>query len=402
MAVGEPASKAAIGDLLSRLRDMARAKETIDVAQLHFVGLEKIKRAYGDRWLDHKSRIQDAAESFLRKRIGQGDVLVRGDGGFLIVLADAMGPKAHAVTAELTHGLNAFFTGDLRESPTPRFGGAVQNIATRDLERSLRQGAAPVEPAENLAERSGGSDLEWKFEPVWDVRKEALSYWFVTPCISSTGLRVPGYQFETAAGHTQQFVRIDEAGLWVAEQALLDLARVGRQALVGATVHAQSMTSDASRARILATIDRLNPSLHRFRIIKIAGVSQGFPRLYLKEIIGALRSRVPNVTLLAQWDEPDIASLLHPGLSGLGFVAPGSGIMTGTVTSIPALMLRVSEAMKLAHAARMRFFVEGAVTKYLALKFATAGVDNIASPSIWAVRGSPEGMLKWSADRLVA
>src|SRR5215475_13356051 len=99
MAVGEPASTAAIGDLLSRLRDMARAKETIDVAQLHFVGLEKIKRAYGDRWPDLKSRIQDAAESFLRKRIGPGDLLVRGDGGFLIVLGGAMGPKAHAVTA---------------------------------------------------------------------------------------------------------------------------------------------------------------------------------------------------------------------------------------------------------------------------------------------------------------
>lgn len=402
MAVGESASIAELGDLLSRLRDLAKVKDTIDVAQLQFVGLDKIRRAYGERWLEHKSRIQDAAESYLRKRVGAEDFLVRGDAGFLIVLTGATGPKAHAVTAELTHGLNAFFTGDIRESPSPEFRGAAQSAPTRELERSLRHRPDLAPPAEPASEEGGATDLDWKFEPAWDVRREALSYWCVTPFNRATGLRVPGYQFETAAVHTPQFVRIDEAALWISEQTLIDLARSGRQALVSATIHAQSLTSLASRARLLATIDRLDPALHRFRIVKIAGVSQGFPRLYLKEIVGALRSRLPNLTLVAQWDEPDIASLLHSGLSGIGFVAPGSGVMSGTVTAIPALMSRVSAAMKQAHAARMRFFVEGAVTKYLALKFATAGVDNLSSSSIWPARPSAEGMLKWSADRLVA
>jgi len=69
MAVGASASGADLGDFASRLRAMARGQETVDVAQLQFVGLSDIKQAYGDRWPDQKARIQDAAEAFLRKRI---------------------------------------------------------------------------------------------------------------------------------------------------------------------------------------------------------------------------------------------------------------------------------------------------------------------------------------------
>jgi hypothetical protein len=203
-------------------------------------------------------------------------------------------------------------------------------------------------------------------------------------------------------GHAGQFVNIDEAGLWVAEQALIDLSAAGKQALVGAAVHVHSLVNLASRARILATIDRMEPSLHRFRIVKIAGVSQGFPRIYLKEIIGALRARVPNIILQASWDEPDFSTLLYPGLAGIGIVSPGSALQPGSIAAIPALIVRACEAARLAHGARIRFFVEGAVTKYMALKLAHVGVDNLASAAIWPARSAVEGMERWPAGRLAA
>ena len=46
MAVGASASGADLGDFASRLRAMARGQETVDVAQLQFVGLSDIKQAY--------------------------------------------------------------------------------------------------------------------------------------------------------------------------------------------------------------------------------------------------------------------------------------------------------------------------------------------------------------------
>jgi hypothetical protein len=402
MAVGESASKD-LGDLVSRLRTMVQGRDTLDVAHLQFIGLADIQRAYGERWLDQKSRIQTTAEAFLRSRIGASDLVVRGEDGFLIVLGEAAGPEAHAIAAQLTHGLNAFFLGNGEQSPAPQFSGAIQTMATREIETSFG-GLDVVDsaPGNRAGDIFGLPELEWRFEPVWDVRREMLSNWYVMPCLKTNGARLPGYQFENGSSHPNQFVKIDEASLWVAEQALKELLTAEKQSLVGATVHIGTLANLASRARILSTIDRLDSALHRFRIVKIAGVAPGFPRMYLNEIVGVLRARLPNVVIGAAWDEPDLAGFLQSGPVAVGFSIPSSAVASGPVVAIPALMTRVTDAVKVAHAGRVRFFVEGAVTKYLALKFAAAGVDNIASQRIWPARPMADGLVKWPADRLAA
>lgn len=403
MAVGDSASKADLGDLVSNLRLMAQGRETIDVAQLHFVGLNDIQQAYGQRWPEQKTKIQDAAEAFLRRRIDNADLLIRGEDGFLVVLGGAAGPEAHAIAAQLTHGLNTFFIGEDGQATAPRFGGVVQPMPVKDLETSFGDldvvaSARAASPAEDF----GLPELEWRFEPVWDVRRELLSYWYVTPFLKASGARLPGYQFENVATHPSQFLKVDEAAMWVAEQALQELLAAERQTLVGSTVHIGTLANLSARARFLATVDRLDPELNRFRILKIAGVTPGFPRMYLKEIVGALRSRLSNVVISASWDEPDVAGLLQSGPIGAGFVVPTSAVASGPLVAVPALMGRIADAVKSAHSGRARCFVEGGVTKFLALKLAAAGVDNIASQRIWPARPMAEGMLKWPADRLAA
>jgi hypothetical protein len=403
MAVGAPAAKADLVERLARLRKAAQGRNTIDVAQFQFVGLNDIQQAYGERWPEQKARIQDTAEGFLRRRIGESDILIRGDGGFVVVLGAAAGPEAHAVAAQLTHGLNAFFLGAGQPSPAPQFGGGARTIAVKDIETSFGD-LDVITPTRETgpAETFGLPELEWRFEPMWDVRREVLSYWYVTPYVKATGARLPGYQFENVAAHPNQFVKIDEAGLWVAEQALQELLAAERQTLIGATVHIGTLANLASRSRFLATIDRLDPDLHRYRILRIAGMAPGFPRLYLNEIVGVLRSRLPNIIIGAAWDEPDLGGLLQPGPIAVGISVPASAVSSSPAIAIPALMTKISEGVRIAHGVRSRFFVDGAVTKYLALKFAAAGVDNIASQRIWPARPMADGVLKWPADGLAA
>jgi hypothetical protein len=403
MVVGEPAAKTGLGDLASRLRSAAQGRDTIDVAQFQFVGLSEIQQAYGERWPEQKARIQDAAEGFLRKRVSDADILIRVEGGFVVVLASAAGPEAHAVAAQLTHGLNAFFVGAGQPTPSPKFGGGAHPMPVQDLETTfgdLKAVTPAGEPAS--AETFGLPGLDWRFEPMWDVKREALSYWYVAPYLKTTGARLPGYQFENVAAHPNQFMKIDEASLWVAEQALQELLTAEKQTLVGATVHIGTLANLTSRARFLATIDRLDPNLHRYRILKIAGVAPGFPRLYLKEIVALMRARLPNIVIGAAWDEPDLAGLLQPGSIAVGFSVPASAVSPAPAVATPALMIRINEGVRVAHAGRARFFVDGAVTKYLALKFAAAGVDNMSSPRIWPARPMADGILKWPAERLAA
>jgi hypothetical protein len=400
---GTSASGPDLEDFASRLKTLARSRETLDVAQLQFVGLADIKQAYGDRWPAQKGRIQDIAEAFLRKRIGSSDLLIRGDGGFVVLFGASRGAESHAISAQLTHGLNSFFTGADVGQLTPSFGGAVRSIAAADLDSTFGDLAVMASSGEGeSSDGPGMTGLEWRFEPVWDVKREMLSYWYVSPFSTASETRVAGYHFENAATHPARFVALDEAGLWMAEQALQELLSADRQTLVGSSVHITTLANLASRTRIFATLDRLDPALNRFRLLKVAGVAPGFPRLYLNEIMSALKSRLHNVMIGAAWDEPDISGLVQSAPIAIGLSVPPSAVTSGPIVAMPTLTARIAEAVKDAHAGRVRLFVEGAVAKYLALKFARIGVDNIASHMIWPARPMAEGIVKWPASRLIA
>ncbi len=403
MTAEASANEADLKDVAARLRAMTRERETLDVAQLHFVGLGEIKQAYGERWPVQKTIIHDAAEAFLRKRIEDSDLLVRGEGGFIVLLGASEGAESHAIAAQLTHGLNSFFIGEGPDRPRLQFQGAVQTLSARDIDSTFGGLAALTSTGEaDSAPSPSVAEMEWRFEPIWDVKREMLSYWYATAFNRSDNSRVLGYHFENTPTNPRRLLALDEAGLWMAEQALQELLGADRQTLVGSSVHIATLTNLESRTRIFATLDRLDPALHRYRLLRVAGVAPGFPRLYLNEVMSAIRSRLPNIMIGAAWDEPDIAGLVQSGPIAVGLSVPTSAVSRGPIVSTQALMHRITEAVRDAHAGFVRLVVEGGVAKYLALRFARAGVDNIASQTIWPPQPMAEGMVRWPASQLTA
>jgi hypothetical protein len=389
-----------IDNLTSRLRAIAKGRETLDVAQFQFIDLDEVRNAYGDRWPENKARILDVAEGFLRRRVDPADLLINAGGGFIVVFGAATGMAAEAAAGSLSHGLNEFFLGDVGETPSPRFGAATHAMPVNDLAESLGDVAVvPPAPREVIA---GPAQIDWRYTPVWDVKREILSSWYVTPYSKITNERVPGYHFEGAAGSATQFAAIDEAGLLVSEQALQSLIANGRQALIGASLHATSLTNLTTRARLLAMLDKLDKRYFRYRVIKIAGVAPGFPRLYINEIVSVLRAKIPNVVIGAAWDEPDLAKLLQSGPVAVGVSLPKSVVDVGAAVSTLTLMRKLSSDIQSAHNAHKPFFVEGMIHADLGLKLSHAGVDNISSPRIWPAGAMPDGMLKWPLSRLAA
>lgn len=394
------ASTAGLGGLGAQLRAMAQGRDTLDVAQVQFIDMDEIRRAYGQRWPEQKTRIHEIAESFLKRRMRPDDLLVHGSDGFLIIFGST-GAEASLSANQLAHGLNAFFLGEATRTPVPQVSARTATVSVKDLVARLGDStfiSATPEPA--AAAPRAGPDCDWRYQPVWDVKRETLTNWYVTPYSPSAGTRLPGYQFEDAPVVPGLFAEIDHASLGVAEQALRQLIAQGKQALVGSSFHVSSLTNLAVRARLLSTLDQLDPALVRYRVLKVAAIPPGMPRHHLTEVVGMLRSRLTNVVLGAAWDEPDITSLASCDSVAIGLSIPAWVSSPTSNVSRSVLNARISEAVSAAHSVRKRLFVEGAVTPELAARLRLLGVDNISSGIIWTPTIQPDGMLKWPADRL--
>ncbi|MEP7209336.1 MAG: hypothetical protein ABI740_00745 [Alphaproteobacteria bacterium] len=392
-----------LGGLSDHLRKLAQGRDALDIAQFQFVGFEEIRAAYGDRWPQQKAHIKEVAAGFLRRRMDSSDLLISSGGGFVVVFGSASGSDAEAAAGQLSHGLNEFFLGGAASAPAPHVSFASHAVPVAELSQCL--GDQPCVTAEHGQEPSqafGLSQLEWRFQPVWDVKHETLSNWYVTACLASTQARLPGYQFEALAPRPHQLATVDEVAINVSEQVVQELVGQGKQALIGVSIHACTLTNLATRARVVSLIDRLDRELFRYRVIKIAGVAPGFPRLYLNEVVQLFKARALRVVVGAAWDEPDIAGLLQSGAAAVGVALPMS--VVGPSAAIPpaTLWAKLTADIRLAHLHKARFFVEGDIAPAMALRIGALGADNISSPRIWPLTGTADAMLKWPASRLLA
>lgn len=384
--------------LADRVRGIARGRSTLDVAKFNFIGLDEVREAYGARWEAQAAKVQDAAETYLRRRLGSSDLLVRAEGGFIAVFGAVSGNEAETATLSLLHGVNEFFLGDANQLPVPRMHAVAQSLPTSGLAEAFGDLAIAEPPAPGLT--FGLGDLEWRFQPVWDVKREVLSSWYVAPYIKYTGARMPGYLFEAGSPRAQQFWSVDEASLWVSEQALKTLDDRGKKALVGVSLHILSLTNLTVRAKLFGCIERLDHTLLKYRLFKIAAVPPGFPRMYLNEIVAGLKARLPIVVVGAAWDERDVAGLLHSGADAVGLALTLAVTNPKSPVSPSVVLGRVAEAVRLAHHAKRRLFVEGPLDRDWVIRLRDIGVDNITSPRVWSPFSEPDGMLRWSADHL--
>ncbi len=389
--------------LTDRLRQLAQGRDTLDVAQLQFVGLDAIRSAYGERWPQQCERIHDVAQAFLRRRIGPGNLLISADSGFLVVFGAASGFDADTAAAQLSAGLNEFFLGQVCRGPSPQFVAVSQAVAVNDLTRTLAGADFSVSNNESaIAGPVAPSDLEWRFLQAWDVRRETLSKWYVTPYLLKSRERLAGYSFECDALPITTYAAIDEAGLLVSEQAIQKLVAQRKQALIGVSIHVRSMTDLSSRARILSVLDSLDPQLRRFRVLKIAGVAPGFPRLYLNEIVQLLKVRATNIAVVAAWDEPDIAGIIQTRPAAVGLVLPKSIGGPSPAVTLQALTTKLRQHADRTRVAKVRLLVEGEMSSEIARRVAATGVDTVSSACIWPAMHTPDAMLRWPAAHLRA
>jgi hypothetical protein len=388
-------------DLVDRLRNIARNGHTIDVAQMQFVGLDQVRVAYGARWRVEQDRIQDVARIFIGKRIRHDDVLIPCDNGFVIVFGSADSAEASFAAHAIGQALNQFFLGDEATKhfkvdvahetvPVQGFSEFMDGLQGTDPSKA-RRGEILPEPAVDAA------DFGIRFQPVWDVKHEAVTTYYAEAANLQSGERIAGYQFEDSIFVTSRLLEIDEAMLRASEAAMRSMFQAGKKAILGVSIHVSSLVKLENRARILQVISQFDPDLCKYRAVKLSGVLPGFPRLYLKDTVGFLSAHIPHVVVSMNAAEDDFSTALDCEAWGLGYTLPRGSRLADDSN----FFAKVRKDAAATHAHSKRFFVEGDLTARQAHQCAQSGIDFLASPLVWPPAKSPSGVFKWMASRFL-
>lgn len=392
-------------NLAERIRRVANGRTTLDVAQFQFIGLNEIRSRYGQRWPEKRERVQTVARHFISRRLDGRDVLIPGADGFLVVFGNVAGVLADQAANRISKELNDFFIGDDPEHADIRFEARRAEMSIDDLAEAFGNlivesvEAQHAPPPPSLIQPGVPVDLsQVRFiaTPVWNAPREAITTYFVTPA-QPGGQRIDDdhlHPREGAHGH----VDLDEMKLKASEEAIRRLFASGRRAFVGVSVHVSSLNHTPSLTRLFAVMSKFDKALIRYRVIRIAGVEPGFPRIYLEDIVRTLKARIPSVAVGLDWSEPDIASVLRAKPFAIGFaLAPDTLSNTGPRAEVFA---RVRHAVEQTRGHDLPVFVEGEFGPEHAQRFAADGVQLLASPQIWRPQPDLTGAQRWPAAQL--
>lgn len=387
--------------LAAQLRELVGDKREIDIAQFQFIGFDEIAKAYGERWEAQRGRVRATAQAFIKRRLGPRDVLVRAEDGFVLVFGGLDGDAARAFAEEVKRELNAFYLGEGATRPVVQLSVSHERLDVENLIEAVGDmdfDTAATGP--RVDERLAG--IEFKFKPVWDAQREAIFNYYMTPILSATGERVPGYQYDLDLGREYAYPVIEEAALTRSDAVLADMVAQNNRSLMGVSLHYSSLRNSSTRNALCSVIDGLNRELLRYRVVQVAAVPPGCPRIYLQEMFAALKRRVPNVAVSVAWNEEDLRSILQMKPAAIGFALSPWALGDSATLSEHDLCAKAKKAADAARTAKIPFYVEGRLGPSLARRLGEMGVSMLSSRLIWPIVDAPAGTHRWRADQLVA
>ena len=379
-------------NLAERIRRLANGRSTLDVAQFQYIGLEQIRTSYAERWPGKRERVARVAQHFISRRVAVDDVLIAGADGFLVVFGGLTGYLAEAAAKQISRELNAFFLGDPELSDI-QFAAHHQAMSVDEFASTFGELIAQAKYQEPSPARAL-TDLPMGYVPVWDAQRGALATYFITPLDPATKQPLDWDQ------HSHRHADMDELKLNHSELAMRGLFASDGRALMGVAVHVTTLNSSASLARIMQAMARFDRRMARYRILRISHVDPGYPRIYLDDMMRAVRPLADRVAIGLNWMEADILSILKLHPAAIGFTVPPRALEHQSLRN--DVFARIGAAVELARAHNVKVGVEGDLHPEHAVRFMHDGVDYVCSPRIWPVQPALPPAEAWPASRLVA
>lgn len=378
-------------NLAERIRRLANGRASLDVAQFQFIGMGEIRNRYGERWREKRDRVAHVARHFIARRIGSDDVLIPGADGFLLVFGTAAGFHADAAAKQISRELNSFFLGD------PDLDD--MQIEARHLSMSMDEfvaafGAMMAASREAAQPAPTPATIRMGYTPVWDARHGALATYFISPLDPANGQPM-GWDM-----HNHRHSDMDLRKLKESEIDMRTLFARGGQALVGVAVHVSSFNNAHNLARMVQAMAQFDARLSRYRVLRVSCVEPGYPRIYLEDLMRAVRPHAKRVAIGLNWMEPDIGSVLKLQPAAIGFSLPYGALSQPSQRD--EIYSRIGAAVEQARHAGVTVGVEGDLRAEHAVRFREDGVTHLCSPRLWPVRPTLPAAESWPVERLAA
>lgn len=175
------------------LRKALTNKNKVDIGQFHLLNLDAIKDKVGDHWPSMRAKIFEASTHFIEKRIGNDDVMVSCEEGFLIIFCENDADPKEEIE-KIGEELQRFFLGE-PDMQDVKVAGEVKSVSASELAeiatpspppaaptrpRSVSAPAKPESEDPRRALKAATADLPTKpglkahFQPVWDSARQMV------------------------------------------------------------------------------------------------------------------------------------------------------------------------------------------------------------------------------------
>ncbi|WP_291845117.1 hypothetical protein [Maricaulis sp.] len=329
-------------ELRLKLKTALAGRRSVDMGQFQFLNLDRVRSRAGDDWPRLREKVYETSTQFIERRIGPDDVMIRVQGGFLIIFRASDVEASHLMVEAISGELNSFFLGEAgleevrseaeaRDVPTselleivarsqphdhsnPATGkseakpGLPADLETpwtpapateRDDDGKTRWVEAPRPEARDRpslvrvpADSSAASQQSWDdivFRPVWDSRKSFISHHICVARKIVDGFAYYGRETLSGAADREQHQQLDRAVALSAQRGFQRARSAGHGSMIIVPVHYESLSTVSRRMEYFKILQPIPEPARRFFLLRIDGVPDGAPIAQLQEVCRSMK-----------------------------------------------------------------------------------------------------------------
>jgi hypothetical protein len=379
----------------NQLKEATRLGRSFEAAQVKVIGLDEIRSAAGNNWTSLGGRIRSNSMRFLQDRLGGDDMVIPAGDGFLVIYAQTPDRDFEAETAAMQASLNTFYLGD---EATKSLAADVKH--TRVDPRGLVSLIGNVEgPA--LVRTASAPQREIAILPVWNVKQEAITGYWVAPAYKNALGRVYGYDrswAEPRVNFTDDYLSCDLAILARAIQEAERCLASGRRCLLGYSVHSSTLQNRQRRLEFLNSLYTAADYLRPYLVGRIAEIAPGTPTVTIAEWVHLLRPVSTRVTIQIHENDSAVTDAGNTGAAGVSLTLSsrqmdpeGQDFYTRHIQRWAAALQRQ----------KVQFRIDNIIAPELLTLAISSGADALTSERIWPVVGAPGGVILFSRSQLL-